>query len=313
MYESLHFVKLSSIDLNLLLVLSVVLEEQSVSRAAARLHVTAPAVSNALSRLRAVLNDPLFVRRGRGLVPTPRTLELGPVLRQAFVAVEASLSQEAFEPATCTRTFTLALSDADQLATLPAIVRAFVATLPRAHLTIASIDALVSGGGLASEAVDCAIGPPFPGEGLHRTRLFDEEAVYVASSRHPRLRGKLSAKQFNTERHVDLHLVLGRPGAGHRSVEQAFEAAGLRREVAMTVPSFGAAASIVSSTELITGMPRRVARQLMPSFPLQVLRGPGPPFVFQMFLHWHERTHRDPAAQAFRKVIVEAVGERPQR
>ncbi|MBM4782067.1 MAG: LysR family transcriptional regulator [Archangiaceae bacterium] len=305
--------KLSSIDLNLLLVLSAVLEEQSVTRAASRLHVTAPAISNALSRLRAALNDPLFVRRGRGLVPTPRALELGPVLRQAFVAMEASLSDEVFDAATCTRTFTLALSDADQLATLPAIVKSFVAALPRARLTITSIDALVSGGGLASERVDCAIGPPFPGEGLHRTKLFEQEAVYVASSAHPRLKGRLSARQFNAERHIDIHLVLGRPGAGNHSVQRAIAAAGLHREIAMTVPSFGAAASIVSSTELITGMPRSVALQLAPAFHLQVLRGPGAPFVFEMFLHWHERTNRDPAASAFRQAIVDAVGVRPRR
>ncbi|MDP1916936.1 MAG: LysR family transcriptional regulator [Myxococcales bacterium] len=304
---------LSTIDLNLLWVLAVVLEEQSVVRAAARLGVTSPAVSNALSRLRAVVGDPLFVRRGRGLAPTPRALELRPALKQAFDTLEASLDTQRFEPATCQRTFTLALSDGDQLATLPAIVRSFVAKLPRAKLSIVSLDTLVSGGGLASEQVDCAISPPFPGEGLHRTMLFEEEGVYVAKRGHPRLDGRITAAQFNAERHVDIHLLLGRPGAGNRLVQGVLEKAGLHREVAMTVPTFGAAAAIVASSELITGMPRRVAAQLAPSFPLQVLRGPAPPLVFPMFLHWHERTHRDEAARAFRQVVVDAARLRAPR
>lgn len=96
-------------------------------------------------------------------------------------------------------------------------------------------------------------------------------------------------------------------------VQSALEKAGLRREVAMTVPTFGAAASIVASSELITGMPRRVAAPLAPSSPLQVLRGPRPPLVFLMFLVWHERTHRDEAARAFRQVVVDAARLRERR
>src|SRR5215831_13642500 len=104
---------LSSIDLNLLLVLHTVLTEKTVVRAATKLNVTPPAVSNALARLREILEDPLLVRRGRGLVATPRAAELAPKLEAAVGMLHRAL-EERFDPAVTTRQFSLALSDADQ-------------------------------------------------------------------------------------------------------------------------------------------------------------------------------------------------------
>src|ERR1700761_4342037 len=97
-------VNLSQVDLNLLVVLHAVLEQQSEVAAAASLHVTPSAVSNALARLRQVLGDPLFVRRGRGLVPTPHALSLAPQLADALTALSRVVGeQERFEPRTSTR------------------------------------------------------------------------------------------------------------------------------------------------------------------------------------------------------------------
>src|SRR6188508_2876132 len=103
--------ELSSLDLNLLLVLSTVLAEQSVARAAKRLHVTPSAVSNALARLRAALGDPLAVRKGRGIVPTPRAAELAPIVGRAMGELERAIAAGPFDAASCTRTFTLAMAD----------------------------------------------------------------------------------------------------------------------------------------------------------------------------------------------------------
>ena len=102
---------LSNLDLNLLFTLHAVLAERSVARAAARLHVTSPAVSNALARLRDAIGDPLFVRKGRGLTPTPRALELEATLTSTFGALERALTATPFDPKTSERSFSLALSD----------------------------------------------------------------------------------------------------------------------------------------------------------------------------------------------------------
>lgn len=300
---------LSAIDLNLLWVLHAVLAERSVTKAAARLHVTSPAVSNALARLRSALGDPLFVRSGRGLTPTPRALELAPVLARSFGDIETTLKGgAAFDPKTCTRELTIALSDAELIASLSKIAKVFAQRLPRARLRVVTLDTLISSGGLAGDEVDLTIGPPHSEDGVHSQPLFQEAGLFVARRDHPRVKRVLTPERFNAERHVDIHLLLGKPGAGHRAIEAAFAAAGLTRDIAVTVPTFAAAAAVVASTDFLCGMPKRVAQLLGRALPLRVLDGPGPPFPFEMSLHWHERTHLDPAVAAFRSVVTTALG-----
>ena len=131
-------------DLNLLLTLDAVLSEGSVARAALRLHVTPSAVSNALARLRSLLDDPLLVRSGRGVVPTPRSMELAPVIKRMLSEVERALCTEGFNPATTTRRFTVAVSDAGQISWLPRFGRFMSAEMPRASLRVIGIDTYLS-------------------------------------------------------------------------------------------------------------------------------------------------------------------------
>lgn len=109
---------------------------------------------------------------------------------------------------------------------------------------------------------------------------------------------------------MDVHLVLGSPGAGNRMADETFARLGLRRTIAVTVPSFAAVASVVSSTDFLGGMPREAAVFYGRALPLQVLTGIAPALRFDMYLHWHERTHRDAAQLAFRSAIS---GARPAR
>jgi len=281
-----------------------------VARTATRLHVTSPAVSNALARLRDALGDALFVRKGRGLTPTPRALELAPTLAATFVSLQKALAQTPFEPRSNTRTYSLALSDTDQLSSLSAIAQAFAGALPNARLDILSIDALISSGGLEGSTIDAAV-VPRGAEGVHSRILYEDEAVFVVRKGHPRIRSRLSTTQFNHEAHVDIHLVLGKAGAGHRAAEDAFARHGLSRRIAITVPTFAAAAMVVAATDLLAGMPRRVAAMLARSLPLVLLRPPMPALRFPMMLAWHERTHHDVAASYFRDLIVSALATGP--
>ncbi|MEZ4453977.1 MAG: LysR family transcriptional regulator [Nannocystaceae bacterium] len=302
---------LSQVDLNLLLVLHTVLEEGSAAAAARVLHVTPPAVSNALARLRALFDDPLVVRSGRGLAPTPRALELRPHLRAAIDAVGRALAgDEGFDPRTTPRTFAIALSDAHQLSDLPRIARAFASTMPRATLQIVSVDALEAGGGLAGGAADAALAPAHPlPPGHHAAPLYDEESVLLARRGHPAAAAPLTPEVFNACRHVDIHLVLGRGGLGHRSATQWFSERGLRREIAAIVPTFLAAAIVAAETDLLTGMPRRVAEALTASMPLTILTMPGASLRFSMQLLWHARTDADPGARAFRGLVIDALAD----
>ncbi|MCA9611637.1 MAG: LysR family transcriptional regulator [Sandaracinus sp.] len=298
---------LSNVDLDALHVLHVVLREGSVTQAARALHRTSPAVSNTLARLRELFGDPLLVRRGRGLVPTPRAEELAPVLAATFDRLERALLPSE-PPERTERTMCLALTDADQLADGPTLARAFTTAFPRAHLEIVSVDVLIASGGLAGGRVDVAIGPPSPTPepGHHARSLREERSTWVVRRDHPRVGRRLGRRAFVSERHVDIHLALGRGGRGHRAAEDAFASFGLTRDIAVTVPSFVAAAELVATSDWITGMPRRLAQALAPRLGLRLVSGPIPPMCFEMQMHWHERTERDPIARRFREIVYEA-------
>src|SRR5258708_14690765 len=134
---------ISRLDLNLLVVLDTVLAERSVARAARRLHVTPSAISNALARLRAALGDPLVTRQGRGIVPTPRAAELAPALARVMAELDRVITRAPFDAASCTRTFTLAMADAGQVARLSSVVSAMAREMPNARLRVVGIDSLL--------------------------------------------------------------------------------------------------------------------------------------------------------------------------
>ena len=303
---------LAALDLNRLLVLHAVLTERSVTRAAVTLHVTPSAISNALARLRTTFDDPLLVRSGRGLVLTPRAAALAPQLSDAVAAMARVVeSQSSFDPARSTRGFTLACSDAEQISEVPRIAAAFARKLPKASFRVMSVDQLESVGGLTSGEVDVAIAPAHsPRPDVHASELYEEEGVLVVRKGHPQVRGRMSKEQFNTLRHIDILLALGGPGMGHRIVEEFFASHGLHRDIAISVPSFAAAAAIAAQTDWVAGMPRRMAAAFLRQMPLTTVAMPVPAVRFRMQLVWHERTHQDAGAQFFRALIVDAVRTR---
>lgn len=231
------------------------------------------------------------------------------MLARALAELEgAVLRGPGFDPKLSTRELTIALADADQIASLPAIVQAFAQRLPRARLRVVSVDTLVSSGGLGKSTIDVALSPG-GGEDLHCTPLYQEEGVFVVRRDHPRIGRRLTREQFHQERHVDIHLALGQGGIGNRAIERAFARHGLSRDIAVTVPTFAAAATLVASTDWITGMPRRLAEALMRSQPIRIVKPPLSPMRFWMQMTWHDRTHLDPAAVCFRELLVAALGQ----
>lgn len=303
--------KLTEIDLNLMLVLHYMLEDPSVTRTARRLSVTPPAVSNALNRLRDQLDDPLFVKHGRTLLPTPRALELAEELAAAMAGLARVVHQEESDPARTERTFRLCLTDADCSTTLPCIAAAMRRQMPRAHLEVVSVDTLLAHGGLQAGAADCNIGPAMLIEpDLHHVPLYQTAAVLVAHRDHPLARcQQLSPADLNEVPFVDVLLAMGRGGVGNRAAQDVFAAHGITRRIACSVPSFMAAVSVALATDMITGLPLPLARQLQKTLPIALLDFPGLGIPFSMALLWHERTHLDPLCVAFRALVQRAVEE----
>ena len=296
---------LSRLDLNLLLVLDAVLAEGSVARAASRLHVTPSAVSNALARLRVLLGDPLLTRKGRGIVPTPRALELAPILAKGLRDLHDAVRAGGFSAATSTRRFTIALSDVGQIALLPRIVALLLEEMPQARLRAVGIESLLLLGGLAGPEVDVVIGPDMEDGDIHAQRLFEQNAVLICREGHPASSKGADSRLMGTLRHVAIDMA---PGQTLRDLAgAAYARAGIARDVAMTVPSFSAAAAVVAATDLVATVPASLFDVMGPLLRLRVLPAPIPPLPIATNLCWHERTHADVAAAAFREVVRRAA------
>jgi DNA-binding transcriptional LysR family regulator len=298
-------VSLSSLDLNLLLVLHTVLSERSVARAAERLHVTPSAISNSLARLRVELGDPLVARKGRGIVPTPRAVELGPALARALQELERALRGAPFDAASTTRTFTLAMADAGQMAWLPDIAQLLEIEMPNARLRVVGIDSLVSLGDLSSTEIDVHVGVSGRSPGLHAEPLVDERTTLVARSGNPAAAGRLSPRALGELRHVAVQMVPSK--AFLDPVSSAYAREGARREVVLSVPTFTAAAAVAAGTDLVATLPASLFARQGAALRLRAVEGQVPVHAVTLSLCWHERTHADPAAAAFRAIVRRAV------
>jgi DNA-binding transcriptional LysR family regulator len=306
---SITTMNVAAFDLNLFVVLHAVLEERSATRAAKRLNVTQSAVSNALARLRAALGDPLVVRSGRGLVATPRAEELAPIVAQAVSHLEKALDRgQSFAPELSTRTFTLAAADNHQTSEAPRVAAAFAKAMPRAELRTVSSDFLAASDGLATGEIDLAFVPTVMlGPGDLGQRVFEERACLVVRRDHPRVRGKITPKLFNELRHIDVEVVLGKKGIGHRGAESHWKSMGLERTVSLTVPYFTTAAMMAARTDCVAGLPSRAAEVLCRILPIRIAPATFPLPTMSMSMTWHERTDADPGARYFRELVATAV------
>src|SRR5262249_20108239 len=158
-----------------------------------------------------------------GLAPTPRAEELAPLLREATDRITTALDRRGFVAEESTRTFTIALADTHQATEVPRIARAFARRLPRAKLRVVSADYLAATDGLPTGDVDAAFAPEQVVQpGLHARPLFDEHAALLVRRGHPRVRSRMTRALFNALPHIDVHVVLGRPGTGHRVAQRGW-------------------------------------------------------------------------------------------
>jgi DNA-binding transcriptional LysR family regulator len=298
---------LSEVDLNLFLVLQTVLKERSATRAAARLHVTQSAVSNALARLRRVFADPLLVRGSRGLVPTPRAMELAPRLDAALEILRASIVAEAaFDPSRTSRRFTVACSDAVELVLMPTLASLVERTMPNASLRVVTIDHMLATGGLATGEVDLLVGiPPSIPRGCSAELVYVDTMVCIVRRDHPAIRGSaLTLAAYASAAHVEVALF----GVPDSRVDTALARAQCTRRVRMSVPHFVAVPAIVARTDAVATLSRRLARAIAPPRALRMLRPPIdlPPLEVRQV--WHARAAADPGTRHLRNVIRQAAG-----
>lgn len=296
-------VQLRDIDLNLLLVLERLLTEQSVQRAARRLGRTPSAVSHSLRRLRELLGDPLFVREGPRLVPTPRAQRLAEPLARVLGEIEVFLARDeaAVDPARLRRSFVLGAADYAQVVVLPALLEQLEREAPQVTLTVLQVgddvDALVR-----ERRLDLALGAGFRElPGLMSQRYFEDRLVVarrrIARARAPTLSSYLEA------RHV-LVTPRGLPGG---LVDDELARRALARHVVLRTPTFAAAAVLVAGSDLWVTMPERAAQALAARLPLSIHELPlsVPPVRFGMI--FSEVYRLDPEHVWLRQLVATAA------
>lgn len=297
-----------SFNLNLLVALDVLVRERSVTRAGQRLGLSQPAMSNVLGQLRRHLDDPVLVRTGQGMVPTPRATQLVGPVRRALAEIEGALASElGFDPAAAERSFRIAAMDHTWITLLPRLVRRLAEAAPGIR-----VDVLPFGDSTAADleagSIDAAIavGPSQGrGTGFRRTELYEDNFDCLVRRGHPHVGRRLTLETYTRLGHV-LASPRGRRGG---LVDRALKKQGLERRVHVIVSSFSAAPFVVAETDLITTLPRGVARPFAEMLDLQVH---PPPLRFESgpwFLVWHQRTFHDPAHDWLREQIVAIGGE----
>ncbi len=294
---------LRRIDLNLLVILDALLSEQHVTRAAERLHLSQPAVSHALARLRDLVGDPLLVRAGSGLVPTARALELAAPLAETLAQVQSLLAPNTFDPASARRTFRLAMSDYGAAIILPGLIRTLRAEAPGIDLQIshASREGMVEG--LLNGDIDLAAGvlPELPGE-LRSAPLFEERYVCLLDRYSLPADGQLDLPTYLSRPHVLLEM----RGSGTPEIERTLTALRERRRVAISLPHWSVAPQFISGTDLILTVASRALNEVDDESLIVV----PPPFEIAPFTFvsaWHKRRGGDQALNWLNRRIEQGI------
>lgn len=294
------------LDLDLLRVLVAVYETGSLTRAAARLFVTQPTVSYGVGKLRDAFGDPLFIRSASGMLPTVKAQALYRQCGVALGVLDAALeSANAFDPATTTRRFCIAMSDIGGQYLLPPLFASFQANIPHAGLEVVHPPQQDVNDGLATGAIDAALGNiALSYDDLDSTVLFREHYVCLLARNHPVIRRKLTLEAYVKARHVSV----ASPFATHQMVENALRERGITRTIGLRIPHFSILPGLIANSDLLVTLPSRVASVFVEYGHLQALALPVDLPEFDVRMHTHKLHAANGAIVWLRKQIVAALG-----
>ncbi|PRP90718.1 HTH-type transcriptional regulator SyrM 1 [Enhygromyxa salina] len=297
--------ELAGQNLNLLVALHALLRERHVSRAAAQLGVSQPAMSRSLGRLRELFDDPLLVRVKAGMQPTPRALELLPQIEAILAEVLELIRPVEFCPATASGTVRVAAPDLVVYMLVPALMRSLAEQAPGLDLDIVSWRPSWRED-LETSAIDLCVGMPSGDEpNIYARTLFESDWACVLRKGHPALRAKWTVERFAG---LD-HLLVSLTGRGGGQIDAALARHGLERHVALRVPYPVLTPLLVAETDLVLTTPRWLARKLASTAQLAVRRPPIPVPPLRAPMLWHERSHRDPTHRWLRDLVARLAGE----
>lgn len=292
---------IANADLNLLRAFDALMAERNVSRAAQRLHLSQPATSALLNRLRDLFDDPLLVRSGRGMVPTERALALADPVRRVLEDIRGILQpQQAFIPQTSTRTFTIAGTEYVALAVMPALMRQLRERAPQVRIALVApnhdtMAQQMEAGLLDLAVVNQTLVPP----ALRSTRFIKDEFRVIARDGHAGIGKRLTLEAFCRLPHV---MVSPRTGSFSAQTDEVLRELGRERFVQLSVPYFTLAAQAVLHSDMIAVYPARLAALLDAS--VRAYPAPLALPTFTLKACWHERAQQDAGHAWLRRMLA---------
>jgi DNA-binding transcriptional LysR family regulator len=289
----------SKLDLNLLVSLDVLLQERSVGAAAARLHLSEPAMSRTLARIRKALGDPVLVRSGRAMVPTPRALAVHAEVHDLVERANTVFTERRLDLATLDRVFTFQADDSVTAVAAAPLLGRMHAEAP--GVSIRSLpEGAVDSGALREGRIDLEIGaiagqPP----DVAVEPLLEDPGVGVVRAGHPLLDGEVTLERFAAAE----HLTTSRRGRLEGPIDTALAAYGLRRRVVASAPSFSSALLIVLTTDLVARAGRRLHAPLIDRLGLAVFDFPVEVPSVSLAMAWHRRYETDAAHVWLRRCV----------
>lgn len=295
---------IKSIDLNLLVAFDAMLVQRSVTRAGEAIGLSQPAMSAAVARLRALFDDPLFVKVGASMQPTERAQALAGAVRKVMDTVQQEILQPAgFEPSRSERTFTLITPDIGEIHFLPPLLAHFARVAPHLKLSAVSRTREAAGEALAEGSADLAVGyfPDLKGANFFQQKLFDNRHVCLLRRNHPQLaQGSLTIKAYLALQHVVVH-----PDGREHVFERHMQQKGLKRHVVLELSHFMSLLPIIESSDLVATVPRDLADVCQRYTQVQMLPAPIASPVIPVHQFWHRRVHKDAASLWLRAQVAQ--------
>ena len=299
------------LDFRDLRVLDALIREGSITGAAQALETTQPAISKLLRRLRTRFDDPLVVRRGRGVQPTTRAVEMSAQIRKLLEMADSLQQQRLpFDPEKSEKTFSLLLTDVGMVRFLPPLVARLADLAPNIKVRALPLDSRHFALKLESGEADIALGAfPRAAGHLRFQRLYSDGYASVVRRGHPRAKEARSRRGFLGEQHI-LITASETGHAAHLETQRVLTRAIAPSNILLQVPSFIAGAIVASQTDGVATLPANLAALVAAPLGMSVFRTPVSLPRIEIAQYWHERSHRDPAHRWLRSITLELFGDR---
>lgn len=295
--------RLSQMDANLLVALDVLLEERHVTRTARRLGVSQSAMSQTLQRLREALDDPVLVRSGTRMVPTPRAESMAGPLRAALRGIESLLAgDDDFDPRTTRRTFRVACLDTYGQSIVPTLISRIAGAGRHLFLDLAPLDSDAVWDQLRGGELELAlIGPWDVPADMSSAPLLTERMVGMVRVGHPLLDGPIEPEAYARYPHVVTRIT----GRGDYPIDRRLAALGVQRRVVGRTPYFLAAPALVAESDLIVTVPRSAARTFAARWPVALFDPPiGAPMTYTVSIAWPDYLETDAGHRWLRRLVL---------